>query len=108
VDSEIVAPVVSTAFRDLAPNYVVREVFARSATTFRTKSAKTITDRLGSDGHRRERGLLRDVHLPADMRRVSKAAAEGKESERMELKPRSARSKVRIANSMRKPPRRSN
>ena len=31
VDSEIVAPVVSTAFRDLAPNYVVREVFAVEA-----------------------------------------------------------------------------
>jgi regulator of protease activity HflC (stomatin/prohibitin superfamily) len=46
VDSEIVAPVMSTAFRDLAPNDVVREVFASKRDEFRTKSTKTITDRL--------------------------------------------------------------
>ncbi len=50
VDSEIVAPVVSTAFRDVAPNYVVREVFATKRDEFRTKTTKTITDRPGSDG----------------------------------------------------------
>ena len=66
VDSEIVAPVVSTAFRDLAPNYVVREVFAVKRDEFRAKSTKTITDRLGSDGIVVKEVLLRDVHLPAE------------------------------------------
>ena len=37
VDTEIVAPVVSTAFRDLAPNYVVREVFSTKRDEFRAK-----------------------------------------------------------------------
>jgi len=41
VDSEIVAPVVSTAFRDLAPNYVVREVFASKRDAF-VRYAQTI------------------------------------------------------------------
>src|SRR3979490_2306518 len=52
VDSEIVAPVVSTAFRDVAPNYVVREVFASKRDEFRAKSTKTIPDRLASQRSR--------------------------------------------------------
>src|ERR1700736_6960711 len=66
MDTEIVAPVVSTAFRDLAPNYVVREVFSSKREEFRTKSTKTIIDRLHSDGIVVSEVLLRDVHLPAE------------------------------------------
>src|ERR1700739_2700904 len=66
VDSEIVAPVVSTAFRNLAPNYVVREVYSSKRDEFHTKSAKTITDRLGSDGIVVKEVLLRDVQLPPE------------------------------------------
>src|SRR5579863_1338109 len=41
VDSEIVEPVVSATFRDLAPNYVVREVYSTKRDEFHTRSAKT-------------------------------------------------------------------
>jgi regulator of protease activity HflC (stomatin/prohibitin superfamily) len=86
VDSEIVAPVVSTAFRDLAPNYVVREVFAVKRDEFRAKSTKTITDRLGLDGIVVKEVLLRDVRLPAEYAKgLEDILLKEQESERMEF-----------------------
>ncbi len=98
VDSEIVAPVVSTAFRDLAPNYVVREVFATKRDEFRTKSTKTITDRLGSDGIVVKEVLLRDVHLPAEYAKgLEGLLLKEQESERMEFETEISAKQVRIA-----------
>jgi len=98
VDSEIVAPVVSTAFRDLAPNYVVREVFASKRDEFRTRSTKTITDRLGSDGIVVKEVLLRDVHLPAEYAKgLEGLLLKEQESERMEFETEISAKQVRIA-----------
>jgi len=98
VDSEIVAPVVSTAFRDLAPNYVVREVFSSKRDEFRTKSTKTITDRLGSDGIVVKEVLLRDVHLPAEYAKgLESLLVKEQESERMEFETAIYEKQVRIA-----------
>jgi regulator of protease activity HflC (stomatin/prohibitin superfamily) len=98
VESEIVAPVVSTAFRDLAPNYVVREVFASKRDEFRTKSTKTITDRLGSDGIVVKEVLLRDVHLPAEYAKgLEGILLKEQESERMEFETAIYEKQVKIA-----------
>ena len=98
VDSEIVAPVVSTAFRDLAPNYVVREVFAVKRDEFRAKSTKTITDRLGSDGIVVKEVLLRDVHLPAEYAKgLEDILLKEQESERMEFETAIYEKQVKIA-----------
>jgi regulator of protease activity HflC (stomatin/prohibitin superfamily) len=98
VDSEIVAPVVSTAFRDLAPNYVVREVFAVKRDEFRAKSTKTITDRLGSDGIVVKEVLLRDVHLPAEYAKgLENILLKEQESERMEFETVIYEKQVKIA-----------
>src|SRR5580692_10088427 len=98
VDSEIVAPVVSTAFRDLAPNYVVREVFAVKRDEFCAKSTKTITDRLGSDGIVVKEVLLRDVHLPAEYAKgLEDILLKEQESERMEFETAIYEKQVRIA-----------
>ena len=98
VDSEIVAPVVSTAFRDLAPNYVVREVFSSKREEFRTKSTKTITDRLGSDGIIVKEVLLRDVHLPAEYAKgLEGLLLKEQESERMEFETAIYQKQVKIA-----------
>lgn len=98
VDSEIVAPVVSTAFRDLAPNYVVREVFAVKRDEFRTKSTKTITDRLGSDGIVVKEVLLRDIHLPAEYAKgLQDILLKEQESERMEFETAIYEKQVKIA-----------
>jgi len=98
VDSEIVAPVVSTAFRDLAPNYVVREVFAVKRDEFRAKSTKTITDRLASDGIVVKEVLLRDVRLPAEYAKgLEDILLKEQESERMEFETAIYEKQVKIA-----------
>jgi regulator of protease activity HflC (stomatin/prohibitin superfamily) len=98
VDSEIVAPVVSTAFRDLAPNYVVREVYSAKRDEFHTKSAKTITDRLGSDGIVVKEVLLRDVKLPAEYAKgLEGMLLKEQESERMEFETAIQEKQVKIA-----------
>ena len=98
VDSEIVAPVVSTAFRDLAPNYVVREVFSTKRDEFRAKSTKTITDRLGADGIVVKEVLLRDVHLPEEYAKgLEGILLKEQESERMEFETTIYEKQVKIA-----------
>jgi regulator of protease activity HflC (stomatin/prohibitin superfamily) len=98
VDSEIVAPVVSTAFRDLAPNYVVREVYSTKRDEFHAKTAKTITDRLGPDGIVVKEVLLRDVKLPAEYAKgLEGMLLKEQESERMEFETAIQEKQVRIA-----------
>jgi regulator of protease activity HflC (stomatin/prohibitin superfamily) len=50
VGDQVVAPVVATIYRQLAPNYITREIFATKREELRTKAAETITARLASDG----------------------------------------------------------
>jgi regulator of protease activity HflC (stomatin/prohibitin superfamily) len=64
VDDEIVAPVVLNTFQMLAPNYVVREVYATKREEFRAKAAQTITTRLASDGIIVKEVSLEQVELP--------------------------------------------
>jgi len=64
VDDEIVAPVVLSTFRELAPNYMVRDVFSTKREEFRERAAKTITARLAEDGIVVKEVLLRKVELP--------------------------------------------
>lgn len=66
VGDEVVAPVVATIYRQLAPNYVTREIFATKREELRAKAAEAITTRLASDGIVVREVLLRDLQLPAE------------------------------------------
>ncbi len=66
VEKEIVPPVISSVFRELAPNYTVREVFATRREEIRQNAAARITSKLGSDGIIVKEVMLRDVQLPAE------------------------------------------
>jgi regulator of protease activity HflC (stomatin/prohibitin superfamily) len=66
VGGEVVAPTVATIYRQLAPNYVTREIFATKREELRTSAATAITARLGSDGILVREVLLRDLRLPEE------------------------------------------
>jgi regulator of protease activity HflC (stomatin/prohibitin superfamily) len=69
VEKEIVPPVVSSVFRELAPNYTVREVFATRREEMRTEAAERITAKLAQDGVVVKEVMLRDVQLPEEYAR---------------------------------------
>jgi regulator of protease activity HflC (stomatin/prohibitin superfamily) len=66
VEKEIVPPVISSVFRELAPNYTVREVFATKREEIRQSAADRITRKLGVDGIIVKEVMLRDVQLPEE------------------------------------------
>src|SRR5438309_6638446 len=66
VGAQVVAPVISTIYRQLAPNYVTREIFATKREELRTKAGEAIAARLASDGIVVREVLLRDLQLPAE------------------------------------------
>jgi regulator of protease activity HflC (stomatin/prohibitin superfamily) len=66
VESEIVPPVVASAWRELAPNYTVREIFSTRREEVRQRAATVITKKLGADGVIVEEVMLRNIQLPPE------------------------------------------
>jgi regulator of protease activity HflC (stomatin/prohibitin superfamily) len=69
IDTEIVEPVVSSTFRDLGPNYIVRDLFSTKRGEFRQKATEAITARLNDDAIIVKEVLLRKVELPEEYAR---------------------------------------
>ncbi len=98
VDDEIVAPVVATVFRQLAPNYIVREVFATRREELRQRAAEAISARLGADGILVKEVMLRDVQLPAEYARgLEGLLLKEQENERLVTETEIKQKQVRIA-----------
>ena len=66
VETELVPAVVASAWRELVPNYTVREVFSAKREEVRRKAAETIAKKLGVDGLVVEEVMLRDIQLPPE------------------------------------------
>jgi regulator of protease activity HflC (stomatin/prohibitin superfamily) len=66
IGDEVVAPTVATIYRQLAPNYITREIFATKREELRLGAATAITTRLASDGIIVREVLLRDLKLPEE------------------------------------------
>jgi regulator of protease activity HflC (stomatin/prohibitin superfamily) len=66
IETEIVPAVVASAWRELVPNYTVREVFATRREEIRRKAADAITQRLAADGIVVKEVMLRDIQLPPE------------------------------------------
>ena len=64
VDKELVPPVVASAWRQLAPEYTVREIFSSKREEVRARAAIIITHKLGADGIIVEEVMLSDIQLP--------------------------------------------
>ena len=66
VGDEVVAPTVATIYRQLAPNYITREIFATKREELRLAAASAISSRLATDGIIVREVLLRDLKLPEE------------------------------------------
>ncbi len=66
VESELVPPVVASAWRELAPNYTVREIFSTNREEVRHLAADVITRKLAIDGIIVKEVMLRDIQLPPE------------------------------------------
>jgi regulator of protease activity HflC (stomatin/prohibitin superfamily) len=66
VEKEIVPAVVASAWRELVPNYTVREVFATRREEIRKKTGDIITQKLAADGIIVKEVMLRDIQLPPE------------------------------------------
>jgi regulator of protease activity HflC (stomatin/prohibitin superfamily) len=66
VGDDVVAPTVATIYRQLAPNYITREIFATKREELRLAAATAITQRLAADGIVVREVLLRDLKLPEE------------------------------------------
>ena len=66
IDQELVAPVVDSAWRELTPNYTVREIFSSKREEVRKLAAEEITRRLAADGVLVNEVMLRDIQLPPE------------------------------------------
>ena len=98
VGEQVVAPVVSTIYRQLAPNYITREIFATKREELRTKAAEAITSRLASDGIVVREVLLRDLQLPAEYAKgLEGLLLKEQENERLGTEQEIKQKQVRIA-----------
>jgi regulator of protease activity HflC (stomatin/prohibitin superfamily) len=98
LESEVVAPVVDTVFRQVAPNYLVKEVFATKREELRRVAAEAITARLKQDGIVVKEVLLRDVQLPAEyVQGLEGLLLNEQENERMATQTEIMQKKVKIA-----------
>lgn len=66
VEKQVVPPVVTSAFRQVIPNYAVRDIFATEREAIREKAAEIITRRLAGDGVVVKEVMLRNVVLPPE------------------------------------------
>ena len=68
-DKELVPPVVASAWRELTPQYTVKEIFSTKREEVRAKAADIITRRLAADGIVVEEVMLSDIQLPEEYAR---------------------------------------
>jgi regulator of protease activity HflC (stomatin/prohibitin superfamily) len=65
-DKELVPPIVASAWRELAPQYTVREIFSSKREEIRGKAAAIITRKLAVDGIVVEEVMLSEIQLPEE------------------------------------------
>jgi regulator of protease activity HflC (stomatin/prohibitin superfamily) len=98
IEREIVPPIVASAWRELAPNYTVREVFATKREEVRGRAAKIITQKLAADGIVVKEVMLRDIQLPPEYAKgLETLLLKEQENDRMGVETDIQQKQVRIA-----------
>lgn len=98
VEKELVPPVVASTWRELVPNYTVREVFASKREEVRRRAAEAITRKLGTDGIVVKEVMLRDIQLPPEYAKgLEDLLLKEQQSDRMGVETDIQQKQVRIA-----------
>ncbi|MGA9040512.1 MAG: SPFH domain-containing protein [Terriglobales bacterium] len=98
IEKEIVPAVVASAWRELVPNYTVREVFATKREEVRKRASDVITQKLASDGIVVKEVMLRDIQLPPEYAKgLEDLLLKEQESDRMGVETDIHQKQVRIS-----------
>ena len=98
VEKEIVPPTVASVWRELVPNYTVREVFSAKREEVRQRAAGLITQKLAADGIVVKEVMLRDIQLPPEYAQgLETLLLKEQENDRMGVETELKQKQVRIA-----------
>jgi regulator of protease activity HflC (stomatin/prohibitin superfamily) len=98
VEKEIVPPVVASVWRELIPNYTVRDVFSAKREEVRQRAAGVIKQKLASDGIIVKEVMLRDIHLPEEYAKgLETLLLKEQENDRMGVETELKQKQVKIA-----------
>jgi regulator of protease activity HflC (stomatin/prohibitin superfamily) len=98
VEEEIVPPTVASVWREIVPNYTVREVFSAKREEVRQRAAGLITQKLAADGIVVKEVMLRDIQLPPEYAKGLEALLlKEQENDRMGVETELKGKQVRIA-----------
>ncbi len=98
IEKEIVPAVVASAWRELVPNYTVREVFATKREEIRKRASDVITQELAFDGIIVKEVMLRDIQLPPEYAKgLETLLLKEQENDRMGVETEMQQKQVRIA-----------
>jgi len=98
VEKEIVPPTVASVWRELVPNYTVREVFSVKREEVRQRASGLITQKLAADGIVVKEVMLRDIQLPPEYAQgLETLLLKEQENDRMGVETELKQKQVRIA-----------
>src|SRR6204780_3794558 len=98
VEKEIVPPTVASVWREIVPNYTVRDVFSAKREEVRQRAAGLITQKLAADGIVVKEVMLRDIQLPPEYAQGLEALLlKEQENDRMGVETELTGKQVRIA-----------
>ena len=98
IEEQIVPPVVAGVFRQVVPNYLVRDVFASRREEVRKLAADAIQKKLAEDGLLVKEVILRDIQLPPEYARgLESLLLKEQESDRMAVEVEIKQKMVRTA-----------
>jgi|HubBroStandDraft_4_1064222.scaffolds.fasta_scaffold54165_3 regulator of protease activity HflC (stomatin/prohibitin superfamily) len=98
VEKEVVPPTVASVWREIVPNYTVRDVFSAKREEVRHRAAGLITQKLAADGIVVKEVMLRDIQLPPEYAKGLEALLlKEQENDRMGVETELKGKEVRIA-----------
>ena len=98
VEKEIVPPTVASVWREIVPNYTVRDVFSAKREEVRQRAAGIIAQKLAADGIVVKEVMLRDIQLPPEYAKgLEELLLKEQENDRMGVETELKSKEVRIA-----------